>query len=288
MKIIYVKLLFILLFVVIVLSVSEKPKNKEFKKNYIVSVSIGDEVKEVELDGYLLGVIAGEMPANFELEALKAQAVASRTFVLSRELKVDNTTKTQVYLSEEKMKEKWKEDYDNKKSKIQKAIYETKDEVMKYNGEYISALFFSSSNGKTVECGDYFAGSKEYLQSVESPWDKTVDKTYKREKVFTNKQLVDIFESTNIKITSYTKSGYVEKIDVSGKEYTGREVREKLDLASSCFEIKLTNKGYVFTTYGSGHGVGMSQYGAQGMAKENKTYKDILHHYYQNIEIVSI
>lgn len=288
MKIIYVKLLFVLFFVLIMMSLVERPKKEEKVKDYIVNVSIGDEVKEIELDTYLLGVIAGEMPASFELEALKAQAVASRTFVLSRKLKVDNTTKTQVYLTDEQMKEKWKDEYVDKKEKIKKAINETKNEVMKYDGEYISALFFSSSNGKTVDCGDYFEGDKEYLKSVESPWDKTTDKTYKREKVYTKDQLIDIFNSTNMRITSYTKSGYVEKVIIDGKEYTGREVREKLNLASSCFEIKLTSKGYVFTTYGSGHGVGMSQYGAQGMAKENKTYKDILHHYYQNIEIVSI
>lgn len=288
MKIIYVKLLFVLFFVLIMMSLVERPKKEEKVKDYIVNVSIGDEVKEIELDTYLLGVIAGEMPASFELEALKAQAVASRTFVLSRKLKVDNTTKTQVYLTDEQMKKKWKDEYVDKKEKIKKAINETKNEVMKYDGEYISALFFSSSNGKTVDCGDYFEGDKEYLKSVESPWDKTTDKTYKREKVYTKDQLIDIFNSTNMRITSYTKSGYVEKVIIDGKEYTGREVREKLNLASSCFEIKLTSKGYVFTTYGSGHGVGMSQYGAQGMAKENKTYKDILHHYYQNIEIVSI
>ena len=89
-------------------------------------------------------------------------------------------------------------------------------------------------------------------------------------------------------IASHTESGYVKKVVVNGKEYSGREVREKLGLASSCFEMKREEGGYRFTTKGNGHGVGMSQYGAQAMAKENKNYKEILNHYYQNIEIKSI
>ena len=275
-------------FVLIVFGVKETSKKDEETKNYVVNVNVGGEILEVDLDVYLLGVIAGEMNASFEIEALKAQAVASRTFVMSRKLKVDNTTKTQVYLTDEQMKEKWKSQYQENKQKIETAIRETKDEVMTYQGEYISSLFFSSSNGMTVDCGDYFEGDKEYLKAVESPWDKTTDKSFKRKKNFTKEQLMDVFQSADMRITSYTDSGYVKKVIVNNKEYSGREIREKLELSSSCFEIELTGQGYVFTTYGSGHGVGMSQYGAQGMAKNNKTYKDILHHYYQNIEIVSI
>ena len=251
-------------------------------------MSRGDEIEKVELDTYLLGVIAGEMPADFEMEALKAQAIASRTFVLSRNMNVDNTTKTQVYLTDKEMKEKWKNNYTKYKDKIEKAISETKDEVMKYEGNYISALFFASSAGKTNNCGDYFEGGKDYLVSVESPWDKSVDKKYKQEKVYTKTQLRELLDTDKINILSYTSSGYVDKVVVDDKEYSGRQIREKLNLASSSFEIELTSEGYVFTTYGRGHGVGMSQYGAQGMAKENKSYKDILYHYYQNIEIVSI
>lgn len=277
-----------MLFVLLVLGIKETSKKVDKTKNYVVNVTMEGEIVEVDLDDYLLGVIAGEMNASFEIEALKAQAVASRTFVMSRKLKVDNTTNTQVYLTEEQMKDKWKKNYLENREKIENAIRETKDEVMTYQGDYISALFFSSSNGMTVDCQDYFEGDKEYLKAVESPWDKIEDQAFKREKIFTKDELMNIFKSTDLKITSYTKSGYVNKVIVNDKEYSGREIREKLRLASSCFEIQLTNKGYVFTTYGSGHGVGMSQYGAQGMAKENKSYKDILNYYYRNIEIVSI
>ena len=109
-------------------------------------------------------------------------------------------------------------------------------------------------------------------------------------KTFTKEQLADIFQVSpeHIEVTSYTSSGYVEKVMINQKTYTGREMREKLSLASSCFEIKFSSKGYTFITKGNGHGVGMSQYGAQAMALENKNYQDILHHYYQNIQIESI
>lgn len=159
-----------------------------------------------------------------------------------------------------------------------------------YDGEYISALFFSSSNGQTVNCEDYFQGEVAYLKSVDSHWDLTIDPHNTREKTFTKEELANIFNvnDIDINITSYTESGYVDKVIINDQTYTGREVREKLDLASSCFEIELTSKGYTFQTKGSGHGVGMSQYGAQAMALEDYSYLDILNHYYQNVEIKRI
>lgn len=267
----------------------EKPKQEE-KKPTTVAVSIDNTVHTIDLDQYLLGVVAGEMPASFEKEALKAQVVASRTFVYSRSLQVDNTTNSQVYLTEEQMKKNWKDKYEEKKEKIHQAILETKDQVMKYNGQYISALFFSSSNGYTENSEDYFAGgSVPYLKSVKCEWDLKIDPTVKREKKFTKEQLQDKFscKTLDFSITSYKKSGRVETLIVDGKEYTGRKVREVLGLASSCFTISLKDNQYVFTTLGSGHGVGMSQYGAQGMALEGKKYDEILHYFYTGVEIIN-
>lgn len=300
MKKIYVKLLFVLglilcislfqckdYFVHVKTNISTKNESKE----YTVEVKTKTKTLKLKLDDYLVGVLSGEMPASFELEALKAQAVASRTFVLSRNLKVDNTTNSQVYLDDEQMKKNWGSQYQTNKAKITKAIRETHNEVMTYHGKYISAMFFSSSNGKTVNSEDYFTGGEvAYLKAVDSHWDLTIDPTNTRTKTFTKKEIANAFDisSPSIKITSYTSSGYVENVIINHKEYTGRQVREKLNLASSCFQIELTPKGYKFTTKGSGHGVGMSQYGAQAMAKENKSYQDILNHYYQNIKIESI
>lgn len=299
MKTIYAKLLFVLCLIICIgcmhyqeavhyIQTHYQTENQQ--KDYTVKVKTKEKVLEVPLEEYVVGVVAGEMPVSFELEALKAQVVAARTFVLSRNLNVDNTTASQVYLTDGQMKKNWGKDYKKNKEKIQRAVKETSYEVMMYQGEYISAMFFSSSNGKTANCDDYFKGEVAYLKSVDSHWDLTIDPTNTRQKTFSKKEIANAFDisSPNISITSYTSSGYVDKVSINKKTYTGREVREKLNLSSSCFQIKLTSKGYTFITKGNGHGVGMSQYGAQGMAKEKKTYKDILNHYYQNIEIKCI
>lgn len=264
---------------------------KEIKEEPVkVAVTIDNNVNYVDLDDYLLGVVAGEMPANFETEALKAQVVASRTFVYNRNLSVDNTTNSQVYLSEDKMKENWGNKYDEYYQKISTAIKETKNEVMKYQGDYISALFFSSSNGYTENVEDYFESSPlPYLRSVDSHWDLTIDPKNTRQVSFTKQELKEKFncQDINFNIIAYKKSGRVATLSVGGKNYSGRQVREKLGLSSSCFTVESVSNKYVFTTKGSGHGVGMSQYGAQGMALEGSNYKEILNHYYTNIEIVN-
>ena len=155
MKTIFFKLLLILfiLLAIILLYQPTKEKDSLYKgkenEDVYVSVQVGDNTQKILLDDYLLGVVAGEMPASFELEAIKAQVVASRTFVYSRLLSVDNTTNTQVYLDDEKMKVSWSDHYEEYKEKVQKAILETKGEILTYQGKCISALFYSSSNGKS-------------------------------------------------------------------------------------------------------------------------------------------
>ncbi|MFR7590684.1 MAG: stage II sporulation protein D [Longibaculum sp.] len=299
MKTIYTKLLFILVLIFIIgcfhyqdaiTFINSHYQTQNIEKNYIVQVKTKEKTLSIPLEEYVVGVIAGEMPVSFELEALKAQAVAARTFVLSRHLKVDNTTNSQVYLTDSQMKNNWGKNYTKNKAKLEKAVKETQYQVMTYQGEYISAMFFSSSNGKTANCEDYFQGTVAYLKSVDSHWDLTIDPTNKRQKTFTKKQLAHAFDvsSPQIEVTAHTKSGYVKTVMINQKTYTGREVREILGLASSSFKISFSSKGYTFTTYGSGHGVGMSQYGAQAMAKEKKSYRDILNHYYQNIQIQRI
>lgn len=299
MKEIYVKLGIIVLVAIIFLSLNHSQTQTEniLHGNNIkeeepvkVAVTINNSINYVNLDDYLLGVVAGEMPANFEKEALKAQVVASRTYVYNRELSVDNTTNSQVYLNTEEMKEKWGDNYDEYYQKITDAIAETKNEVMMYQGDYISALFFSSSNGYTENVEDYFDSSPlPYLRSVDSHWDLTIDPKNIRQVSFEKSELESKFDCNNLdfNIIAYKKSGRVATLSVGGKNYSGRQVREKLGLSSSCFTINYENGKYVFTTKGSGHGVGMSQYGAQAMALEGASYKDILNHYYTDIEITN-
>ncbi len=296
MKEISVKLGIVILIGIIFLSTNyyrtreEVIQGKQSKEEVKVAVTIDDNVNYIDLDDYLLGVVAGEMPANFEQEALKAQVVASRTYVYNRNLSVDNTTNSQVYLSEDKMRENWGNKYDEYYQKISAAIKETKNEVLKYQGEYISALFFSSSNGYTENVEDYFESSPlPYLRSVDSHWDLTIDPKNTRQASFTKQELKEKFncQDLDFNIIAYKKSGRVATLSVGGKNYSGRQVREILGLSSSCFTIEYVNNNYVFTTKGSGHGVGMSQYGAQGMALEGADYKEILNHYYTGIEIVN-
>lgn len=297
MKEIYVKLGIIVLVAIFFLSLNYNQTKTEniIRGNNVkkdepvkVAVTINNNINYVNLDDYLLGVVAGEMPANFEKEALKAQVVASRTYVYNRKLSVDNTTNSQVYLNTNEMKEKWGNNYDEYYQKIKDAITETKNEVMMYQGDYISALFFSSSNGYTENVEDYFDSSPlPYLRSVDSHWDLTIDPKNIRQVSFEKSELESKFDcnSLDFNIIAYKKSGRVATLSVGGKNYSGRQVREKLGLSSSCFTINYENGKYIFTTKGNGHGVGMSQYGAQAMALEGASYKDILNHYYTDIEI---
>ena len=169
--------------------------------------------------------------------------------------------------------------YNEYKDKVKTCIKQTKNEVMMYNGEYISALFFASSNGKTNDCGDYFDGDKPYLKSVDSHWDNDINPNNVN-KYDINKDNLSLLigeDIKNIKIENYD-NGYVKNVYINNKLYSGRKIRELLSLASSSFEVIEDNDSYTFITYGKGHGVGMSQYGAQAMALEGYSYKDILNH----------
>lgn len=291
MKAIFFKLIVIcsLLFTFSFFHSDEEKSKKSFRgqsQDVYVNVKIDDQICRIELDDYLLGVVAGEMPASYEKEAIKAQVVASRTYVYSRLLNVDNTTASQVYLTKKQMKESWKEQYEEYKEKIQDAIQQTKGEIMTYQGECISALFYNSSNGMSENVENYFSGEhKDYLVSVDSHWDEQYDSSFIRQKVYTDKQLNQIYGQFVYQNITYYPSGRVKTIKINQKTYTGRQVREQLQLASSDFQIQKKGHEYIFTTKGSGHGVGMSQCGAQGMAKEGYLYEDILKHYYQGIEI---
>ena len=192
------------------------------------------------------------MPASFELEAIKAQVVASRTFVYSRLLSVDNTTNTQVYLDDEKMKVSWSDHYEEYKEKVQKAIVETKGEILTYQGKCISALFYSSSNGKSENVENYFKGSSQpYLVSVDSHWDQEYDSQFIRKVKYTKAQLNSLFGgSFQYRFLEHYPSGRVKSILINQKQYSGREVREKLQLSSSDFEIVKEGNSYIFVTKG--------------------------------------
>ena len=262
--------------------------------NKIIKVKRIDtgNIEEVPLEKYVLGVVAGEMPASFNIEALKAQAVASRTYALkkaesNKEYDVEDSTTNQVYIDDNKMKEKWKDNYDELLKKIKNAVDETKGEVLLYNNELIDAMFFSTSNGYTENSDDVFSSSLPYLVSVESNWDKTESPVFASTKEVTKKEFLfnlGLSDSNTIDVNNIerTKTGRVKNITINKKVFKGTKIRSIFGLKSTSFTINIKNDVVTFNVNGYGHGVGMSQYGANGMAKEGYNYKEILKYYYQN------
>jgi stage II sporulation protein D len=261
------------------------------------------KIETVPLENYLVGVVAAEMPADFNEEALKAQALTARTYIVKKMVskdtigvpkgaQVSDSILNQAYMSDDEMHRNWGNDYNWKHKKILDAVRSTSGQILTYKGEAIQATFFSTSNGFTENSEDYWSGTIPYLRSVPSPWDKASNK-FNGQKVIS----VDDFEAKlGVKVGNNTKIGVVTeltagkrvgKVNINGKILTGKEIREKLDLRSSDFSWVRKGSNIIITTRGYGHGVGMSQYGANGMAQEGKTYKDIVKYYYKGVEITS-
>lgn len=250
----------------------------------------------MDLEDYVVGVVAGEMPASFNMEALKAQAVASRTFALYKMNTTNNyvlstTINDQVYLTIDDMKEKWGNDFEYYYNRVKSAVDATANEILTYNGNVASTYYFAISNGYTDDALTVFNEDKDYLVSVESSWDKkyqSYSSTYTLSKTSFLAKLGLSGKSVSISNVIRANNHYVRQIDINGKTFTGIEVFNKLNLKSTDFTIDVDGEEVSIITYGFGHGVGMSQYGAQGMSSSGYTYQDILSHYYQNTEIVKI
>lgn len=296
----------ILLLIVVVLSViaisgskkettyfnnAKKEEVKEEIKLALKDTSTG-EIKNIELENYIVGVVAGEMPASFNEETLKAQAIASRTYAMYKmknsngtyDLVTDKTN--QVYITEDKMKSLWQENFDYYFEKIKKAVYDTKDLIMTYNGDIILSLYFARSNGKTEDAIAVFGSNQEYLKSVESPEENlTSEVTISKDK-FCNKLNISC-DAINISNVLKSSSGRINSLNINGKTFKGTEIRTLFDLKSTDFDITIDSE-IKFITKGYGHGVGMSQYGANKLAQNGKNYEEILKHYYQNINIEKI
>ncbi|MFD2616224.1 stage II sporulation protein D [Terrilactibacillus laevilacticus] len=282
-------------------------EKKSKVKNTHITVSVYREnlkkTQKVPFNDYLVGVVGSEMPAKFDLEALKAQTLAARTYIISHLLgsgstsfpdggQVTDTTQNQVYKNDQELRRIWGKDYNWKIKKIRQAVHETADQIIMYKGEPISTpSFFSTSNGYTENAKDYWSGDIPYLQSVSSPWDKASPK-YK----VTEKQSVDTVErKLNInlsktdgsigKVIKRTDGKRIATFKIGNKTFTGRQIREALNLRSTDFTMKRKGNQVIIKTIGYGHGVGMSQYGAEGMAKEGANYKQILSHYYKGTSI---
>lgn len=259
-----------------------------------------DKVEEVPLEEYIVGVLAGEMPIDFELEALKAQAVASRSYVLKRmeynkdnEYDVVDSVLNQVYLDDDYLKETWGNNYTIKINKLRTAVNETYNEYMEYDGEIIDALFFSTSNGYTEDSHLVFNLELPYLKSVESSWDQEVSSAFSSKYTYSLQEFyeklgLEYKDKLEVEILERSNTNRVLKLKINGQEFDGTTLYNKLGLRSTDFEITQVGSNVVFDMKGYGHGVGMSQYGALGMAKQGYTYDEILKHYYTGVTIKKI
>ena len=271
-------------------------------KNKIVSMT---------LEEYVQGVVGAEMPAEFSEAALQAQAVAARTYAVKHmhkfggsgvsdhpdaDVSTDHTV-NQAWVSDDVLKERWGKKYDEYKQKIKLAVLKTQGMILTYNDEPIHALFHSTSGDRTASAKEVWGNDYPYLQSVECKWD-TASPRYKDNKTISVANLAESFgqdavtvsagNGDLIKILSLTDSGRVAQMKIGNKNFTGSEVRNTLGLRSENFTIESKGDEIIFHTIGYGHGVGLCQYGANGMAKEGWAYQDILKYYYKGVELKNI
>lgn len=275
-------------------------ENNAIKENNIVNndkiISVkrsNGEIMSISLEEYLIGVVGSEMPASFNIEALKAQAIASRTYamkLLEQERIITDSVSTQVYKTNNELMNLWGTNYNIYYNKVKSAVDTTKGLYMTYNGEIIDAVYHSTSNGYTEDSINVWGNSIPYLKTVTSPWDTSASSflrtvTYSISEM-SNKLGFDFNYHTIIEIISKDDSNRISKIKIGDNEYTGVKIRNILGLRSADFDIEKTDNGIKITTRGYGHGVGMSQYGANGMANSGYSYDTILKHYYTGINII--
>lgn len=285
---------------------------KEFKN---IKVYNKNKVSEINLEEYIIGVVAAEMPASFNEEALKAQAVAARTFAVSKILvnckdakdgHICDSVHCQVYVGKDERIEKWNKDKDKDKgeeywNKIKGAVEDTKGEILIYEGSLVlNPQYFAVSSGKTENADEIFTFSQSYLKSVQSPGEEIAPK-YKSKEIFSyNEFITKVNENykdahlnrdnllKQVKILERTEGGAVKTIGLGQHTLTGVEFRKLFNLNSANFNITFEKGKIEIQCLGYGHGVGMSQWGANVMGKDNKTYKEILSHYYKGIDIKNI
>jgi len=264
-------------------------------KTYVNIYRNNGTIETIELEEYVVGVVAAEMPAAFHIEALKAQSIAARTYALKsiQEQRIlTDDEKTQSYKDINELKELWGNNFDTYYKKIKKAVDSTKKQAIFYNNEYIEALYHSTSNGYTENSYEVFGHIHPYLVSVNSSWDINAT-SFLRDKTFTFNELsnilgLDFNKDTSVEILERNASGRITRIKINDNYYTGTNFRMLLGLRSTDFDITIDNNNVTFTTRGYGHGVGMSQYGANGMGNMGKTYVEILKHYYPGTTIKTV
>ncbi len=266
------------------------------------------KLEKLPLEEYVLGVVAGEMPVSYGIEALKAQAVAARTLAISRLKRFggkgcsnnpgadvcSSYAHCQEWIPLESMQKNWGSSFDKHYNKLKQAVYGTAGLIMKYEGKPIEVFYHSTSNGKTEDAGEVFSRSLPYYKVVSSPEGADLTRTGV---TFSNKEFVDIFSryyknsldpnnlASQVKINGYTNSGRVKSITIGRITLRATDFRMMYGLNSTDFTLQFGKGSVTIYTKGFGHGVGMSQVGADRMAEAGSTFEDILLHYYQGVTI---
>lgn len=272
-------------------------------RDVTLTIQDGDTTEQMTLERYLTGVVRGEMPASFEMEALRAQAAAERSYVYYQlaagrkdahpdaDFCTDHTC-CSAYLSETAAREKWGGDFAPWNTRVEQAVSDTDGQVVLYNGRPILAVFHSSSAGRTAAAGDVWSGDLPYLVSVDSPEGEETVPNYYSTVTFTAAEAKEklLAAHPELKLSgtpdrwfgaaAENGSGRVETVSVGGTDIEGTELRQIFGLRSACFTVAADSESVTFRVTGYGHGVGMSQYGANQLAREGKTWQEILEWYY--------
>lgn len=265
------------------------------------------KVKTLDFEQYILGVVCAEMPASFEYEALKAQAVAARTYAVNK-MRENSGSKQhkgadvctdfshcQAYISQSKACKNWGKNASEYVKKCKNAVGDTVGEILLYNDEPVKAVFHSSSSGKTESAKEVWGGDVPYLVSVDSPGEEKCP-SHKSEVIVSEEDFkkklcseydVD-FSKSFIGKSTRTSAGAVKEIEVGNIKIKGTAMRSIFNLRSACFDIKTENGNVIFSVTGNGHGVGMSQYGANYLAASGYDYRQILKKYYTGVEFGNI
>ncbi|MCI8777732.1 MAG: stage II sporulation protein D [Bacilli bacterium] len=303
-KLIFTTILIILIPYIFISIFIREPEEIKFKymSNMTIRIkrSATGVIDVVPIEEYIVGVVSGEVPISFEMDALKAQAVAARSYVLKQleynrnnDYDVVDTVMNQVYLDSDQLKNRWGNNYITNLNKAKMAVLETKGEYLDCNGSVVEALFFSTSTGYTENSGEVFPTQQPYLKSVASTWDADVspvfnDYFYFKLWDFYSKLGLPYSDTLYVEAINTTSTGRIKQVKINGKIFSGDDVQYLLGLRSTFFSIIQNGEDITVNTKGYGHGVGMSQYGAQGMALNGYKYDEILKYYYQGVEIKKI
>lgn len=292
-------------------NVFSQPQDKQENASEPLTISVLDtkngNTHDYNLEEYLVGVVSAEMPASYELEALKAQAVAARSYIISKmgtenpvhpeAVVCNDSSHCKAYLSLDEAKEKWGDAWETDYyPKVKKAVTDTAGEYLAYDNQAVEAFFFALSNGETESSAEVWGGDLPYLKSTESEMDRSspdfyADAEFKvadfNEKLKALNPSYAPSENISVSNITYTEGGRVKNIDINGTTFSGTDIRSCFSLNSADFTIEQNGGNIIFHTEGKGHGVGMSQYGANTLAKEGYTYEEILKHYYNGVEIIT-